>query len=94
MIRLIAENPQYDKYHADLRWMLHKHAGELNVSPAEDNPVLTAILDPEVSEDDFLVVLREHRDAKREEWRRYRRSLSRLKVKKDTPEGENVGDNL
>lgn len=94
MISLIAENPKYDKYHTDLRWMLHKHAGELNVSPAEDNPVLTAILDPEVSEDDFLAVLREHRDAKREEWRRYRRSLGRLKVKKDTPEEENTGDNL
>ena len=94
MISLIAENPQYDKYHTDLRWMLHKHAGELNVSPAEDNPVLTAILDPEVSEDDFLAILREYRDAKREEWRRYRRSLSRLKVRKDAPEGENVGDNL
>ena len=47
-----------------------------------------------LSEDDFLAVLREHRDAKREEWRRYRRSLGRLKVKKDTPEEENVGDNL
>ena len=88
MISLIAENPRYDKYHTDLRWMLHKHPGELNVSPAEDNPVLNAILDPQVSEEDFLATLHEHRDAKREEWRRYRRSLGRLKVKRESSEEE------
>ena len=88
IIKLIAENPKYDRYHSDLRWMLANHAGMINISSSEDNPIIKALLDTNLSETDFLDILHQHRDAKNEDWQRYRRSLSCLKVQRPRNENE------
>ena len=67
-----------------------RHADRVNVEPTEDNPLLKAIMDPEVDEESFLALLEENRSGKTEEWKRYRRSLSRLKLKKEDETEENV----
>lgn len=90
LIKLIAENPHYNAYHAVLRGVLLKHADRVNVEPTEDNPLLKAIMDPEVDEESFIALLEENRSGKTEEWKRYRRSLSRLKLKKEDETEENV----
>lgn len=82
IVRLIAENPKYDRYHSDLKWMLVNHTGHINISPSEDNPIINALLDSDSSENNFLGILREHRDVETEAWQRYRRSLSCLKIQR------------
>ena len=90
LIKLIAENPYYNPYHVVLRGILLQHLDKVNVSGSEDNPLMTAILDPEVEEDRFLALLESHRKGKSEEWKRYRRSLSRLNLRKSAETEENV----
>lgn len=76
---LIAENPYYDRYHADLRWMLQKHKEELGYELDEDNPLINLLMDEGVSEEDFLKALREERSGKTDAWHHYRRYISRLR---------------
>lgn len=90
LVKLIAENPHYNPYHTVLRGILQQYADRVNVEVTEDNPILKAILDPEVDEDSFMELLEENRFGKTEEWTRYRRSLSRLKLKKAEEMEENV----
>lgn len=90
LVKLIAENPHYNPYHTVLRGILQQYADRVNVEVTEDNPILKAILDPEVDEDSFMELLEENRSGKTEEWTRYRRSLSRLKLKKAEEMEENV----
>lgn len=90
LVKLIAENPHYNPYHTVLRGVLQQYADRVNVEVTEDNPILKAILDPEVDEDSFMELLEENRSGKTEEWTRYRRSLSRLKLKKAEEMEENV----
>ena len=90
LIKLIAENPDYNPYHAVLRGILQQHKDKVNVSGAEDNPLMTAILNPEVDEESFLVLIESHRKDKSAEWKRYRRSLSRLTLRKSEETEENV----
>ena len=91
LVRLISENPSYDRYHTDVKWMLANHEGQINIGPSEDNPIMNALLDAEVTENDFVEILHEHRSAKSDEWKRYRRSLSNLKVQEIRDSEENVG---
>lgn len=88
IVRLIAENPKYDRYHSDLKWMLVNHTAHINIGPSEDNPIINALLDPDSSENKFLDILREHRNVKTEAWQRYRRSLSCLKIQRPIFEEE------
>lgn len=90
LVKLIAENPHYNPYHTVLRGILQQYADRVNVEVTEDNPILKAILDSEVDEDSFMELLEENRSGKTEEWTRYRRSLSRLKLKKAEEMEENV----
>lgn len=90
LVKLIAENPHYNPYHTVLRGILQQYADRVNVEVTEDNPILKAILDPKVDEDSFMELLEENRSGKTEEWTRYRRSLSRLKLKKAEEMEENV----
>ena len=78
--RLIAENPFYDRYHVDLRWMLRKHRSELKPAVEESNPLLSALMDERVSEKDFLSAVRKERQGKSPIWKAYRKYICQLKT--------------
>lgn len=79
IVRLIAENPYYDKYHEALYGMLRKHRSEIKFTPDESNPLMSALLDAETSQSDFLSALRRERTSKAPAWKSYREFISRLK---------------
>ena len=83
MAKLIAENPDYDKYHAALRRMLHKRLDQLILEPDENKEIVNALLDPNVTEVGFMKQLRAARSEKNDAWRIYRTWVSRLRVKKN-----------
>jgi hypothetical protein len=70
--------------------MLQQHADRVNVKPTEDNPLMTAIFSSDMDEGSFLELLRSNRSARTEDWKRYRRSLSRLTLRKSAETEENV----
>ena len=78
---LISENPYYDRYHADLRWMLQKRKEEFGYESDEDNPLMNLLMDEAVSEEDFLKALQKERSEKTDAWHSYRRYVSRLRPK-------------
>lgn len=78
---LISENPYYDRYHADLRWMLQKRKEEFGYEPDEGNPLMNLLMDESVSEEDFLLALKKERSEKTDAWLSYRRYVSRLRPK-------------
>ncbi len=80
MVRLIAENPYYDRYHKDLRWMLQNHRAQINYTEDESNPLMTAAMSGDVSEDDFISLMQEERQSKSDAWKAYRTYISRLKL--------------
>jgi hypothetical protein len=86
---LIAENPHYDRYHTDLRWMLHKRSEELAYVPDEGRPLVNMLMDPEVTEEQFLEQLRTARSEKNEAWKSYRSWVGRLKAKVNQGPEEN-----
>ena len=90
LVKLIAENPYYNPYYTVLRGILLQHTDKVNVSGSDDDPLMTAMLDPEVDEDNFLSLIESHRKGKTEEWKRYRRSLSRLTLRNSAETEENV----
>ena len=79
IVRLIAENPYYDQYHATLFWMLRKHRSEIKFTPDESNPLMNALMDGETTQSDFLSALRKERKTKSSAWKSYRECISRLK---------------
>ena len=79
IVRLIAENPYYDQYHATLFWMLRKHRSEIKFIPDESNPLMSALMDGETTQSDFLSALRKERKTKSPAWKAYRECISRLK---------------
>ncbi len=81
LAKLIAENPYYDRYHADLRWMLQNRSEELAYEPDEEKPLVNMLLDPEVSEEQFLERLRADRSERNSAWKTYRIWVSHLKPK-------------
>ena len=88
MVKLIAENPYYDKYHTNLRWMLQKRASELSYEPTSDNTLMNKMMHEGMSDEEFLQILRKERSEKTDAWICYRRFISRLKpqVKQDPEE--------
>jgi hypothetical protein len=77
--KLIAENPYYDRYHADLRWMLQKRSEELAYKPDEERPLVNMLMDPAVTEDQFLEQLRVDRSERNASWETYRNWVSHLR---------------
>ena len=80
MVRLIVENPRYDKYHTDLRWILQKRCSEQKAVSEEANPLIAALLDKNISRDDFLSAIRRERHGKSVVWRTYLQYISQLKI--------------
>lgn len=88
IVKLIAENPAYDRYYADLRWMLQKRLNEIARMPDNSNPLAQLMLNPEVTEEQFMEELRAERKKKSDGWKAYRVWVSRLKaVRKEEEEG-------
>ena len=75
---LIRENPKYDKYHIAVRNIIKKYQKYLRIEITESNTVISAILNDELSENDFLEILHTAIDENDIAWRQYRRSLSEL----------------
>lgn len=83
LAKLIAENPYYDRYHTDLRWMMHKRLDELAYEPDEEKPLLNMLLNPDVTEEQFLKQLRADRAERNDSWKSYRLWVSHLKAKEN-----------
>ena len=86
---LISENPYYDRYHVDLRWMLQKRKEEFGYQPDEGNPLMNLLMNDTVSEEDFLQALKKERSEKTDAWLSYRRYVSRLRPKVNQETEEN-----
>ena len=81
LAQLIIENPYYDRYHADLRWMLQKRKEELGYEQNDEKPLVNMLMDPAVPEEDFLAQLRKDRGERSNAWKSYWLWVSRLKAK-------------
>ena len=86
--KLIAENPLYDRYYADLRWMLQKRLSEIARKPDDSNPLAQLMLNPEVTEERFLEQLRAERKEKSVSWKAFRGWVSRLKAVREEKEDD------
>ena len=75
---LIKENPKYDKYHIAVRNIIRKYKDYLQTEIKENNTIVSAILNDEKTEDDYLEILHNAIDENSVAWRLYRRSLSNL----------------
>lgn len=79
MAGLMAENPYYDRYHLDMRWMILKHAPDDVVSIDDGNALEEAIFDKKVTDDDFLTIVDRERRGNTVQWKVYRRWIIRLR---------------
>ena len=75
---LIKENPQYDKYHIAVRNIIRKYKKYLQTEISESNTIISAIINDEISESEFLEILHDAINENGLTWRLYRRSLSDL----------------
>lgn len=80
IVNLIAENPSYDRYYAGLRWMIQKHRSELNPAPEQANPLMSALMDQNVSEGEFLSAIQKERCDKSEAWKAFCQYIGQLKT--------------
>ena len=76
---LIKENPKYDKYHISVRDIIRKYKKYLQTEISESNTIVSAILNDEITENEFLEILHKEFGENSIAWRLYRRSLSDLK---------------
>ena len=79
MAGLMAENPYYDRYHLDMRWMILKHAPDDAVSIDDGNALEEDIFDKTVTDDDFLTIVDRERRGNTVQWNVYRRWIIRLR---------------
>lgn len=75
---LIKENPRYDKYHIAVRNIIRKYKKYLETEISESNTIVSAILNDEISESEYLEILHSAIKENGLAWRLYRRSLSDL----------------
>lgn len=80
MAKLIAENPYYGKYHEAIFWMLRNHRSELNFISEKSNPIVSSIIDGEISQQDFMASVDRERKADSSAWKAYRRYVSMLRL--------------
>lgn len=78
LMLLIKENPGYDKYHISARDIIRKYKTYLRTEISESNTIVSAILNDEISESEFLAILHNAINENGVAWRLYRRSLSDL----------------
>lgn len=90
IVRLIAENPKYAKYHLVLRQMLAKSKDKFDFEEGEENTLITAFFDGSISEKKFLKMLQKERFTKSKAWHGY---LESIKTLNPVSRPEDVNDN-
>ena len=68
----------YDKYHISVRNIIRKYKKYLQTEISESNTIISAILNDEISECEYLEILHNAINENGLAWRLYRRSLSDL----------------
>ena len=68
----------YDKYHISVRNIIRKYKKYLQTEISENNTIVSAILNDEISESEYLGLLHNAINENGLAWRLYRRSLSDL----------------
>ena len=80
IVSLIAENPGYNKYHLALRQMLVKRKAKIEYGEGENNPLLDTIFNSEISDTEFLDLIKKERSQKSIIWLKYKRIVQGLKL--------------
>lgn len=80
MRELISENPNYDKYYLNLRWMLWDDAEVLEEVNESENEIVKAMFNKAVSDEQFLSVLADERENGTSEYINFRRFINGLKL--------------
>lgn len=80
MRELISENPNYDKYYLNLRWMLWDDAEVLEEVNESENEIVKAMFNKEVSDEQFLSTLADERENGTSEYINFRRFINGLKL--------------
>lgn len=85
MRQLLVENPYYDRYLVDIRWMLSGHeenklAFETESSYATTNPIIEAIYDATISDEKFIEICDSERSVRSQVWTGFRKYLNSMKL--------------
>jgi len=75
---LIAENPYYDKYHTDLRWIMQTRGDELPHETDDKYLLVNLLTDKDTSEKLFLKSIQKERKKRSDAWFAYRRYILNL----------------
>ena len=82
IVALIAENPNYDKYHQVLHKMLVRRSEKFEGIMKSSNPLLAALFDEKVSNKSFLSMVKKERSKKTWTWLKYRKTINSLHLSK------------
>lgn len=77
---LIAENPNYDKYYLDLRWMLRDDEEARSEAKESECELVKAMFDKEVSDAKFMAMLSQDREYGTADFASFRRFVNGLKL--------------
>ena len=77
---LIAENPNYDRYFLDLRWMLWNDEEARNDAKESENELVKAMFNREVSDSKFIAMLSKEREFGTAEFVSFRKFINGLKL--------------
>ena len=80
MRELIAENPNYDKYYLNLRWMLWDDEEARDEAKESENELVQAMFNKEMSDEEFIDALSAEREECTSEYTAYRRFINGLKL--------------
>ena len=80
MRELIAENPNYDKYYLNLRWMLWDDEEVLEEASESENEVVKAMFNKDMSDVQFISILSKARENGTVEYMSFRRFINGLKL--------------
>lgn len=80
MRELIAENPNYDRYYLNLRWMLWDDEEAQEEAKESENELVLAMFNKDMSDEDFIAALSAEREEGTSEYTSYRRFINGLKL--------------
>ena len=80
MRELISENPNYDKYYLNLRWMLWDDEEVIEEVNESENDIVKVMFNKEVADGQFLSILADKREEGAVEYIHFRRFINGLKL--------------
>ena len=80
MRELISENPNYDKYYLNLRWMLWDDEEVIEEVNESENDIVKVMFNKEVADGQFLSILADKREEGSVEYIHFRRFINGLKL--------------